>query len=428
MSLFDKVKQKKKLNIPKIGFVFIIFLAGILESKAASNPYNKNFNGGINCTWFAWQQAHDKAGVDLPGWGNANTWFASAKKAGYETGMTPRVNSIVVWQWNNLGHVGYVERVYGDSIYVWDSVHPDGCPGEMPDLYNCWDKHTLEEVDNGACDGVSTAPHGCYSHATYWHEEGDLIGYIYLDNAPKKPISSGTSNQNKGTTTKVQKSNNANLSSIKVSNVDFEFKKDILEYNLEVKNDIESINIEATPEHNKAKVEGMGERKLAVGDNTIELVVTAEDGSKKTYIIKIKRKDNNTYLSSLTIQNIDFKFDKDTLKYEIEVSRDIETITIEGTLESETSKVEGLGTYELLEEETPIDVTVTAEDETTKTYTITLKKEPLKEPITEEPIAKKETNLWLIVGSSIIVLAIIIIVVIIYSIKKRKSVKNEKNN
>lgn len=374
MSLFDKVKQKKKLNIPKIGFVFIIFLACILEVKAVSNPYNKDFNGEINCTWYAWQQAYDKAGVALPGWGNANTWFEFAKKAGYETGMTPKVNSIVVWKWNNFGHVGYVERVYDDYIYVWDSVNPDGCPAEKPDLYHCWDKHTLEEVEKGACDGVSTAAHGCPKHHSYWRNPGDLIGYIYLDNAPKKPISSGTSNQNKVTNPPVKKSNNANLSNIKISNIDFEFKKDTLEYNLEVKNNIESINIEATPEDNKAKVEGIGEQKLSIGVNTINLIVVSEDGTKQTYTINIKRKDNNTYLNNLTIENIDFKFDKDTFKYELEVKRDIENITIEGTPESETSKIEGLGTYELLEEETTINITVTSEEETSKTYTLILKK------------------------------------------------------
>lgn len=421
-------KLKKKLSLQKIGVMFIVFFLGILKVNATSNPYNKNFNGGVNCTWYAWQQAYDKAGVTLPGWGNANTWLDSAKKAGYETGMTPKVNSIVVWKWSSFGHVGYVERVYGDRIYVWDSVNTDGCPAEMPDLYNCWDNHTLEEVDNGACAGVSTAPHGCAYSKDYWHEEGDLIGYIYLDNAPKKTVSSGNSNQqNKGSNTPIKKSNNANLSNIKINNIDFKFNKETLEYNLEVKNDIESIDIEVTTEHNKAKVDGVGEQKLVVGENTIDLIVTAEDGTKKTYTIKVKRKDNNTYLNHLTISNIAFAFDKDTFKYEIEIARDIEAITLEGTTESETSKVEGLGNYELSEEETTINIIVTAEDETTKTYTITLKKEPIKESIIEEKTPKKKINIWIIVGCSAVAVLAIIIVAISFIIKKRKSVKNEKN-
>lgn len=403
----------KKLFL-KIVLILGVFSFSLLDVDAASNPYNKNFNGNeINCTWFAWQQAYNKAGVALPGWGNANTWFDSAKKAGYETGMTPRVNSIVVWKWNNLGHVGYVERVYGDDIYVWDSVHPDGCPAEMPDLYHCWDEHTNEEVDNGACAGVSTAAHGCHAYATYWRNPGDLIGYIYLDNAPKTPISSGTSNQNTGTNIPVKKSSNANLSNVKIDNLDFEFNKENLKYNLEVENNIENIKIEAASEDSKAKVEGIGEQKLVVGENTINLKVTAEDGTEKTYTIKIKRKDNNSYLTNLTISDIDFKFDKETLEYELIIPRSIEKITITGSSESELATIEGLGNYDLLEEENAIKITVTAEDETKKTYTITLKKEQKK--------FFEKMNIWIIVGISIIVVTILIFV-IIYIMKKRKNI------
>ncbi len=403
----------------KILIILGVFSFSLLDVDAASNPYNKNFNGGINCTWFAWQQAYDKAGVALPSWGNANTWFDSAKKAGYETGMTPRVNSIVVWQWNNSGHVGYVERVYGDYIYVWDSVYPDGCPAEMPDYYNCTYNHTLEEVDNGACDGVSKAPHGCPSHTTYWHDPGDLIGYIYLDNAPKKPITSGTTNQNTGTNTLAKKSSNANLSSIKISGIDFEFKRDNLEYNLEVKNDIESINIEATTEHDKAKVKGNGGQPLNVGENIVNLIVTAEDGTEKTYTIKIKRKDNNAYLTNLKISNIDFKFDKETLNYEFKIARDIESIDIKGIAESELATIDGLGTHKLSEEKNVINITITAEDGTEKTYTITLKKEP-------ETFFNKKINIWMVLGIGIIALTILIFV-IIYIIKKKIRKKKQKN-
>lgn len=405
----------------KVFLTITLILSGFyfytLKVTAVSNPYNKNFGSEINCTWFAWQQAYDKAGVALPGWGNANTWFNSAKNAGYETGMTPKVNSIVVWEWNNLGHVGYVERVYGDYIYVWDSVNPDGCPAEMPDLYHCWDEHTLEEVDNGACKDASRDPHGCAYSKTYWHKEGDLIGYIYLDNAPKTPISNVTSNQSIVTITPVKKSNNANLSNININNIDFKFNKETLEYNLEVENSIENIKIEATLEDNKSKVEGVGEQKLVIGENTMSLKVTAEDGTEKTYIIKIKRKDNNAYLSNLIVSDVDFKFDKETLKYELTIPRSIENITITGSTESSLATIDGLGNYDLLEEENIIKIIVTAEDETNKTYTITLIKEPKK--------FSQKMNTWIIIGISIMLLTILTFV-ITYNIKKRKNIDNKK--
>lgn len=411
----------------KVLLILSTFSIFTLNVYAAKNPYKKTSDFGINCTWFTWQQVYDKTGIALPGWGNANTWLDYAKKAGYETGMTPKVNSIVVWKWSSYGHVGYVERVYGDYVYVWDSVNPDGCPAEMPDFYNCMNTHTNEEVDNGACKGVSTAPHGCAYSKNYWHEEGDLIGYIYLDKVPtkndnKKPSTSKpTNNNNNNVTTKNEekKSNNANLSNIKISNIDFTFNKETLEYNLIVENNIETINIEATTEHNKAKLAGNGEQKLDIGENILELKITAEDGTKKTYTINIKRKDNNAYLSNLEISNIDFEFNKDTLEYKFQVARDLKSVSVTSIPESNLATIEGLGDYELREEETTVKVKVIAEDETTKTYTITIEKEPVTEEIATEKNTKKKIDLWLICGIGIAVIAIIFCIIFITKRKKK---------
>lgn len=416
-------------EMKKIFLTILLILGGfsfyLLNVDAASNPYSKYSKYGpynTNCTYFAWQKAYDNTGVALPGWGNANTWLDSAKKAGYETGSTPRANSIAVWKWSSYGHVGYVERVNGNKIYAWDSDKK--CIDEnYPPFKECMDEAIyIDQSAQEACYAKYSKIIACEYDATYWSVPGDLIGYIYLDNAPKKPVTGGTSNQNTGTNIPAKKSNNANLSNIKISNLDFEFKKDTLEYNLEVKNDIESINIEAASEDSKAKVEGIGEQKLVVGENTINLKVTAEDGTEKTYTIKIKRKDNNSYLTNLTIRDIDFKFDKETLEYELIIPRNIEKTTITGSSESELATIEGLGNYDLLEEETAIKITVTAEDETKKIYTITLK----KEPIIEKKIFKKKINIWMVVGISVAIISIIILL-IIFIVKKRKRGKNEKN-
>ena len=92
-----------------------------------SNPYS---GGWGNCTWGAWQLAHDIAGVSLPSWGNAGTWLWSAQSSGYATGSEPRANSIVVMS----NHVAFVTGVSGDQIYVKEgnfagSYHEGWCPG-----------------------------------------------------------------------------------------------------------------------------------------------------------------------------------------------------------------------------------------------------------------------------------------------------------
>lgn len=48
-------------------------------------------------------------------WGNANQWPASARNSDYETGRTPRVNSVGVISAGQYGHVVWVEAVNGDG-------------------------------------------------------------------------------------------------------------------------------------------------------------------------------------------------------------------------------------------------------------------------------------------------------------------------
>lgn len=118
-------------------FAFLVFILELFTVKAASNPYSKSSSYGTNCTWYAWQMAYEKAGITLPGWGNAKDWYQDAKKAGYTVGTSPKANSIIVWGgWTSYGHVGYVEKVAGNTLYVWDSTGP--CiDREDPDFISC---------------------------------------------------------------------------------------------------------------------------------------------------------------------------------------------------------------------------------------------------------------------------------------------------
>lgn len=90
-------------------------------------------------------------------------------------------------------------------------------------------------------------------------------------------------------------STNANLSALRV--VDYvispDFNKDTLEYSLEVENNVESIEIKATKADSSASVSGTGEKELSEGLNKFSIVVTAEKGNKKTYIINVTRKELN---------------------------------------------------------------------------------------------------------------------------------------
>lgn len=64
-------------------------------------------------------------------------------------------------------------------------------------------------------------------------------------------------------------------------------------YKLEVGNYLENVEIAAKTADNKAKVSGTGNKSLKVGENEFSVVVTAENGSTKTYTVKVVRREYN---------------------------------------------------------------------------------------------------------------------------------------
>lgn len=90
-------------------------------------------------------------------------------------------------------------------------------------------------------------------------------------------------------------STNADLKSLGVEGFEISpaFARDTLEYTLDVENDVETINISAAKSDNSASVSGTGEVNLQEGTNKFEIIVTAEKGNKKTYVLTVNRKELN---------------------------------------------------------------------------------------------------------------------------------------
>lgn len=109
----------------------------------------------------------------------------------------------------------------------------------------------------------------------------------------KKPnaVSGGGSNGGGGNNSKpsidYKYSDNNNLSSLVIEGHEFEFDKNKTDYNLTVPNDTTSVKVGATAEDGKARVSGIGDFEVKEGDNLIEVVVTAENGDKKTYKLNV---------------------------------------------------------------------------------------------------------------------------------------------
>lgn len=71
------------------------------------------------------------------------------------------------------------------------------------------------------------------------------------------------------------------------------FSKDVLEYSVNVPNSVEKVKIKAEVNDNKSSLSGDGEKDVSEGDNKFEILVTAENGSQKKYILNVIVQDPN---------------------------------------------------------------------------------------------------------------------------------------
>lgn len=120
---------------------------------------------------------------------------------------------------------------------------------------------------------------------------------ITVNNKPTSNPSTGGNNS--GTTTNPtptkKKSTNNYLSSLTIEGytLDKEFKKEETEYSIMVENDVNKIKINAQLDDSSAKVTGIGEVEVKEGINKLEIKVTAENGSTRTYTLNVTVKELN---------------------------------------------------------------------------------------------------------------------------------------
>ena len=109
---------------------------------------------------------------------------------------------------------------------------------------------------------------------------------------------SGSSSNPRRTTTSSsqEESSNANLINLGIRPYDFSgFRSGTTSYSVTVPADTESVEVYAEAQDSSATISGTGTVNLQEGENTINVVVTAEDGTTKTYTIIITREaaENN---------------------------------------------------------------------------------------------------------------------------------------
>ena len=193
-------------------------------------------------------------------------------------------------------------------------------------------------------------------------------------NENKPPITYNNNSYTQTNTQTQEKSDNANLKSltVDVEGLTPEYNKNITDYYLIVDLSIESINVEAATEDVNATYYISGNEEITQGQNTIKIVVTAENGTTKTYNIYVTKTDNieltNANLKSLKISVWDMypSFKPNIYNYSLTINEKITNLDINVETENEEATFEIEGNDNLTEGDNLIKIIVTAPDGETK--------------------------------------------------------------
>ena len=247
---------------------------------------------------------------------------------------------------------------------------------------------------------------------------------------------SGSSSNTRRTTTSSspRESSNANLINLGIRPHDFSgFRSNTTSYSVTVPADTESVEVYAEAQDSNATISGTGTVNLQEGENTINVVVTTEDGTTKTYTIIITREaaentEENTEiiegegLASLSIQNIELspKFETNVYEYTAKYIGEDTTLQIEANPTNEEYQVEIVGNEDLKEGENLITILVSDSDgNNVATYQITVNKSLVDEEALAREQAEQEQRQRMIIGAVIAVVVVIAIIVFVIIRRRR---------
>lgn len=254
-----------------------------------------------------------------------------------------------------------------------------------------------------------------------------------------------SSNTTSGSSTK---SSDATLSDLGIKPNDFKgFKSGTTSYKTTVPEDVAEVEVYAKTTSSKATVTGTGKKKLENGTNKVEVMVTAENGTKKTYTIEITREGKNEEtattaqteettvanenigdgLSSLKIEDLKIEPDFKTNIYEYRVKYigEKEKLDIEAKTTNSNYKVEITGNNELKEGENIITILVSdANSNNIATYQVIVNKSLVDEETLakeQEQKQKEEQKKKMMVAGGIGASLLVFIIVIIAIVKHRQN-------
>lgn len=170
------------------------------------------------------------------------------------------------------------------------------------------------------------------------------------------------------------RSSNSDLKQLDIGQSGLQFDKNRLEYNISLEYDVDKINIVAVPEFEKAKVAGTGIKELKQGLNVFEITVTAENGTKKKYVLNITRLamgekslSSDSSLKELIVNNQSVDISKNVNV--ITLNKKIQKLDISAITNDSNAKIEIKNNYDITDNKI-VNIIVTAENGEITNYSL----------------------------------------------------------
>ena len=187
------------------------------------------------------------------------------------------------------------------------------------------------------------------------------------------------------------KSDNNFLADLYTNAGDIGFSRNTFEYSLIVENEVSRIRIVAKAEDISAQVKEDATYNLSVYSNVFNIVVTAQNGEKRTYKINVIRKDalgntmllsSNAQLKSLAVEGYPFDFSPSVVEYRLTVGNIVDNVLVFAEAADPLSSVIIDNVPLLRLGENRIQITVVALNGQSKIYTLFVTRS-LEAPITK---------------------------------------------
>ncbi len=243
----------------------------------------------------------------------------------------------------------------------------------------------------------------------------------------KKNNSSNSNKNNSNNSIASNKSSNNLLDSLTINNAKMSptFSKDVTSYSITVPKDVNKLDLDYKLSDSKASVKVVGNDNLKSNkNNVVEIIVTAEDGSTKTYTLNVSFSSGSSSnkLASLEVKESSLypKFDSDVNEYKIKLKKNVSKLTIDAIAKDKNSKVEIIDNKNLNKNNSVVLVKVTDKNGFSNYYKLKVDNTK-KQTIFGIEISK---IIWFL----LIMILILIFLILIILIKRRKDDDEDNDN